>query len=161
MKSDMLMKISGISGESVDAVHKNAIHIDDLTWNIEQSVQIDRGNLGCNGRSNVKEVRITKSIDKASPVLRAQACIGTCYDSAIIIKRKAGSTAPLEYWKLTLKNVIVSGINSHLADGSSADKEVISLSFSEYLEEYTPQNEIGSGLGAVKQGYDIVKNKKL
>ncbi|WP_431310071.1 hypothetical protein, partial [Limnobacter litoralis] len=41
------------------------------------------------------------------------------------------------------------------------DKEVISLSFSEYLEEYTPQNEIGSGLGAVKQGYDIVKNKKL
>lgn len=55
----------------------------------------------------------------------------------------------------------MSGINSHLADGSSTDKEVISLSFSEYLEEYTPQNEIGSGLGAVKQGYDIVKNKKL
>lgn len=65
MKSDMLMKITGISGESVDAVHKNAIHIDDLSWNIEQSVQIDRGSLGCNGRSNVKEVRITKSIDKA------------------------------------------------------------------------------------------------
>ncbi|GLR26978.1 hypothetical protein GCM10007875_20680 [Limnobacter litoralis] len=36
----------------------------------------------------------------------------------------------------------------------------VSLSFSEYTEEYVPQNQIGSGLGAVKQGYNLVANKK-
>ena len=62
---------------------------------------------------------------------------------------------------MTLNNVVISEIQLHLGEGGTPDLETIRLSFSEFIEEYIPQNKIGSGGGAVRQGYSVTKRIKL
>lgn len=160
MKADFFLKLDTVTGESEDFNHKGAIEISTLNWEINQKTNMHSGNGGATGRSSVGDLIITKKLDCSSPVLHTFCCQGMPIISAQIIKRKSGSK-PLEYFRMTLKDVLISAIQIHLGEGESPDVETIHLSFSEFTEEYIPQNNIGSGLATVKHGYNLTKRKKI
>lgn len=160
MKTDFFLKLTGVQGESIDSKHKGEIDILALNWTISQKTNMHIGQGGAIGQSRVGDIVITKLVDRSSPVLHTYCSLGMKMPEAQIVKRKSGTT-PLEYFKISLKEVVISEVQFHLGESGVPDVETVHLSFTEFVEEYTPQSSIGIGDGAVKAGYNMVKRKRI
>lgn len=158
MKADMFLKMLPIKGDSADAKHKDEIELSGLGWSITlpAAPASSRGGMG---RAEIDELVLRKKVDAASPALHAHCCCGTAFAEAVIVKRKSG-LQPLEYFKLTLKEVFISSIELEIG-GDESDDEIIKLRFTEFVEEFVPQKADGSGGGSVKHGYNVTKNTKI
>jgi len=85
-------------------------------------------------------------------------CSGEHFDEAVLVVRKAGKD-PLEYIKITMKNVLVSSISQGGSGGEDRLTENVTLNFAEFKFEYQPQNEKGGKEGGAKiAGWSIAKN---
>lgn len=159
MKADMFLKLAPIKGDSMDAKHKDEIELSGISWAITlpAAPASSRGGMG---RADIEEIVLRKKVDAASPALHAHCCCGTAFAEATIVKRKSG-LVPLEYFKLTLKEVFISSIELEIGGGNDSDDEVIKLRFTEFVEEFVPQKEDGSAGGSVKHGYNAVKGIKI
>jgi type VI secretion system secreted protein Hcp len=159
MKADMFLKLAPIKGNSVDAKHKDEIELSGINWAmaLPAAHASARGSVG---RVEIEELVLRKKVDAASPALHAHCCCGTAFEEAIVVKRKSGQV-PLEYFKLTLKEVLITSIELQMGGGDDSDEEVIKLRFSEFLEEFVPQKADGSGGGSVKHGYNVTKCVKI
>jgi type VI protein secretion system component Hcp len=67
----------------------------------------------------------------------------------------------LEYLKITMTDVIVSGVSLLRGGGNERIREVASLSFSRVTYEYVVQNAQGGSGGTVTAGFDIKGNKEV
>lgn len=162
MKVDMFLKLADIKGEAEDKAHPAAIQIKSMSWDITQGTANHNGRGGSSGRVSVGSVILQKSLDVASPSLRALCCQGMQFPTAAIIRRKAGGVLkPLEYYKLSMKEVLITGLHLVLGEEGQNDLEILSLSFTEFVEEYTPQNAEGLGGAPVKHGFNINRHVRL
>lgn len=159
MKADMFLKLAPIKGDCVDARHKDEIELSGMNWGITLPVA-PASSRGGMGQAEIRELVLRKKVDAASPALHAHCCCGTAFAEAIIVKRKSG-LLPLEYFKMTLKEVFISSIELQIGGVDDSDDEIIKLRFTEFLEEFVPQKQDGSGGGAVKHGYNITKGIKI
>lgn len=160
MSVDMFLKIDDVKGESADDKHKDEIDVLSWSWGMSQSGTTHMGTGGGAGKVAVNDITITKWIDKASPNLMLSCCTGKHYKEAKLIVRKAGEK-PLEYLKLTMKDVLISSVQP---GGSGSDDrlvESLSLNFADYKVEYTPQKADGSGDAVVEAKFNIAKNVKM
>ena len=103
---------------------------------------------------------ITKYLDKASTVLMQKCCSGKHFSSAVLVCRKAGDM-PLEYFKVTMEEVLVSSVSEGGGGGEDMQTENISLNFAKVKVEYTPQDATGAGGGASEAGWNIMANEEL
>ncbi|HEX4919103.1 MAG TPA: type VI secretion system tube protein Hcp [Limnobacter sp.] len=158
MRADIFLKLPAIRGESIDQKHLGEIEIQMVEWTM--SLPANTSGRGGVGRAEVGELILRKQVDSSTPVLHAHCCSGTAMPEAVLVKRKSG-TVPLEYYKLTMKEVLVSHVYYSMGGPSDADHEIFHLRFAEYIEEYTPQNTDGTGAAAVRQGFNLLKNIRL
>ena len=107
-------------------------------------------------------VNVTKLVDRASPDLIAGVATGKHYSSALITFRNAGG-AQLEYYKVTLNDVMLNSITQNNASTLDAVTIVESLSMTaaKFKFEYTPQTAAGKGGPTVTFGYHCAANKRL
>jgi type VI secretion system secreted protein Hcp len=68
---------------------------------------------------------------------------------------------PLEYIKITMKDVLVSSVSTGGGNGDNRITEIITLNFAEYKVEYTPQKKDGSGGAPIVAGWNIVRNVEV
>ncbi len=87
-------------------------------------------------------------------------CNGKHYDKALLTVRKAGEK-PVEYLKITMKEVLVSSYHSGGSGGDDRTTETFSLNFAEFKTEYTPQDPTGKPGAAIEASYNIAKNVKV
>jgi type VI secretion system secreted protein Hcp len=160
MAVDMFLKIDDVKGESRDDKHKDEIDVLAWSWGLSQSGTTHMGPGGGAGKVSVQDLSITKYLDKASPPLILGTCGGKHYKQALLTVRKAGEK-PLEYLKITMKDVLVSSIASHGSGGEDRLTESVSLNFAEFKIEYTPQKADGSGDAAIEAVWNIAKNVKM
>lgn len=160
MAVDMFLKLDDIKGESTDDKHKDEIDVLAWSWGMSQSGTTHTGGGGGAGKVSVNDLSITKYIDKGSPTLMISCCNGKHFKEALLTVRKAGEN-PLEYLKLTMKEVIVSSISTGGSGGEDRLTENVMLNFASFKTEYTPQKEDGSGDAAVEGGWNIASNVKL
>jgi type VI secretion system secreted protein Hcp len=113
MPADLFLKLGNVKGESVDAKHAGEMELLSARWGMQLAVTANGGVLAPAGRAEVKASRVEKRVDRASPTLHAQTCIGQLYDTMVLTKRKSG-LVPLEYLRITFKDVIVSDIDISL-----------------------------------------------
>jgi len=159
MAVDMFLKMDNVKGESQDATHKDAIQILAWSWGMQQNGTMQHGTGGGAGKASVQDLSITKYIDSSTHALMDACCTGKHFDQAQIIVRKAGEK-PLEYLKITLKNVLVSSLSTGGSGGEDRLTENISLNFAEFKTEYFPQNAKGGAGGALSATYNMAKNSK-
>jgi len=158
MAVDMFMKISTIKGESSDKTHKQEIDVLAWSWGMSQSGTFHTGGGGGSGKVSVNDLSFTKYIDSSTNALMLGSCSGEHFDEAVLVVRKAGKD-PLEYIKITMKNVLVSSINQGGSGGEDRLTENVTLNFAEFKFEYQPQNEKGGKEGGAKiAGWSIAKN---
>ncbi len=160
MAVDMFLKLGDVKGESVDDKHKDEIDVLAWSWGLSQSGTTHTGSGGGAGKVNVQDVSLTKWVDKASPNLVLGCSIGKHYPEALLTVRKAGEK-PLEYIKLTMKDVLVSSVSTGGSHGEDRLTENVTLNFAEYKMEYAPQKADGSGDAAVTAAFHIAKNVKI
>jgi len=160
MAVDMFIKIGDLKGESVDDKHKGEIDVLAWSWGMSQSGNTHVAAGGGAGKVNVQDLSFTKYLDKASPNLMQYCCNGKHFADALLTVRKAGEN-PLEYLKITLKDLIIAAVTTGGSGGEDRLTENVTLNFAEFKVEYTPQKKDGSGDAAVTVGWNIAENKKV
>jgi type VI secretion system secreted protein Hcp len=97
----------------------------------------------------MRELRITKRLDKASTPLMAALRTNEPITEATLTLRKIGES-PLEYFTIKIENGRVTSIEIEAGDASGSPTlvERVSLSFQKISVQYTPQAPDGSAQGA-------------
>lgn len=159
MAQDIFLKINGIDGESQDTSHKNEIEVLKWNWNIHQESTMHAGSGGGAGKATVEDLTFDHFVDRASPNLMKYCLTGKHINEAVLVVRKAGGN-PLEYLKLTMSDVIVTGVAPSGTNDDHGMRETVNLSFAKVKQEYVVQNQQGGSGGAVTASYDIKGNKE-
>ena len=125
---DIFLKIQGVEGESQDSAHANEIDVLAWAWGMSQSGTMHLGGGGGAGLPNFQDLSITKYVDKSTPKLMTAIGAGNHYNSAELVVRKAGASA-LEYYTLTMTDVLVTSLTTGGSGGEDRLTENISLNF--------------------------------
>lgn len=158
MAIDMFLKIEGVEGESTDKSHKGEIDILSWSWGMSQSGTTHMGGGGGSGKVSVQDLSLTKYVDASTHALMLGCCKGTHFDQAVFTVRKAGD-APLEYIKLTLREVIVSDLSTGGSGSEDRLTETLKLNFAEFKFEYQTQSTKGGKQGGAKiAAWNIAEN---
>jgi len=160
MAVDMFLNIDGIEGEAMDASHTGEIDVIAFSWGMTQSGSAQIAGGGGAGKVNVQDMSITKYLDTASTVLMQKCCSGKHFPSAILTCRKAGDT-PVEFFKVTMEEVLVTSVSEGGGGGEDRQTENISLNFAKVKVEYTPQEADGAAGAASELGWNILTNEEM
>lgn len=150
---DMFLAVKGaksgkIVGESSDAgKHKDEIEVMAWSWGMQGKSAVGGGL--ATGKATIRELRITKRVDKSSTALMAALRHNELITEATLTLRKAGKT-PLEYLTIKIENGRVMSIDLDAGDqsGGAGLFEKVSFSFNKIKVEYTPQGADGGPQGA-------------
>lgn len=158
MATDTFLKITGVTGESADAAHEDEIDVISWNWGMSQTGTTHGGRGAGGGKVSVEDITVMKFVDKATPVCIQNCCGGKHFEEAVLVVRKAGGEEPLEYLKITMKKVLVTHISTGGSGGEDRITETLTLNFAEFLVEYVPQLDDGSGDAAVEVEFNIAQN---
>ena len=106
MAVDILLEISGVDGESQIQGYEDKIDILSWSWGATNSGDMHTGGGGGSGKVDVHDLALTKYVDKASTNLLKNCCSGKHFDYALLIVRKSGGDAPVEYLKLKMEMML-------------------------------------------------------
>ena len=151
MAVDMYLKLGDIKGESLAKGHTDEIEVLSWAWGCAQTGSTHMGTGGGTGTASVSDITINKYVDKSSPTILQSCCQGTHLPEAVLTLRKAGGNSAVEYLKITLKEVLVSG-HMFSAGGSEQVAEQITLNFAQFNMEYQPQDNTGAKKGGAVTG---------
>src|SRR6516165_10251553 len=161
MAVDMFLELESVKGESVDHKMKSKHAMDVLAWSwgLSNTGTFHQGTGGGAGKANFQDISVTKYIDLASPNLMLFCANGKHVSKGNITVRKAGES-PLEYLKITLKNILVTSYSTGGSSGEERLTENVSLNFAEVKVEYAQQTEAGGKAGTNDFGWNIQQNAK-
>ena len=149
---DMFLSVSGaksgqIAGEAQDQKHKNEIEVLGWSWGMQGKTSLGGGL--ATGKATIRELRITKRLDKSSTALMSALRTNELIKKAVLTLRKVGQN-PLEYFKITIEDGRVSALDIEAGDASNSPTlvERVAFSFNKISVEYTPQGNDGQPLGS-------------
>jgi type VI secretion system secreted protein Hcp len=159
MAVDMFLKLDGVTGESKDKVHTKEIDVLAWSWGMSNSGSAHVGGGAGAGKVNVQDLSFTKYADSSSPKLMLNCCNGTHFANGLLTVRKAGGN-PLEYIKIKMETVLITGIVSGGSGTEDRLTENVSLNFAKVNVDYTPQKADGTADTPIPFGWDIAANSK-
>lgn len=98
---------NNIVGESQDDKHRDWIDILSWDWGMVQSGTTHQGGGGGGGKVDVRDITISKYVDKATHDLIARCCSGEHIKSGQLVVRKSGGQAPVDYLKIDMEDIII------------------------------------------------------
>jgi type VI secretion system secreted protein Hcp len=147
---DMFLSVKGakhgaITGEAQDDKHKNEIEVLAWSWGMQGKVSLGGG--VATGKATIRELRITKKVDKASTALMSALRSNEPIKEAVLTIRKAGKK-PLEYLIIKIEEGRVVSLDIE-TDTSLPPSlvERLTFSFNKITVEYTPQGPDGNPQG--------------
>jgi type VI secretion system secreted protein Hcp len=161
-QADIILKVDGITGESLDDKHKGEIQLDSFAWDAENSTTIGSATGGAGaGKVRFGAFSCKKRYDKSSPPLFTYLSGGTHFKEVKLTVRKAGG-GQQEYliWKLGTVFLTKVAMSSDATDPGIV-YESLHMVFAKMAMEYREQRADGSLGPSVKQGWDQVANKKI
>lgn len=161
MAQDIHIKIDSISGMSEHKDFAGQIMCESFSWGMTQTTNFGSSTGGGAGRVNMGDLTFVHKVDKASPKLMIACCTGQHLKDAVLTCRKAGGASPVDFFKITLTDVIVSSVQPSGSNQDDTPTEVVSLAFAEYKVEYQEQDNKGAKKGGpVISGFSVQKNSK-
>lgn len=161
MAVDIHIKIDSIEGMSEVKGFEKQIQIESFGWGMSQATSFKASAGGGAGKVNMQDLSFTHYVDRASPKLMEACCTGKHIKDAVLVCRKAGGDSAVDFFKLTLTDVIVSSV-SPSGTGADTPMESVTLAFAKFEVEYQEQDNKGAKKGgAVKAGFDVQKNVKV
>ncbi|QEW05718.1 Hcp family type VI secretion system effector [Nitrincola iocasae] len=155
------LKIDGVEGDVTESTHTNWVECDSMSWNVSRALSTKPGQ-GKDREStspSIGEIALVTKMDKSSPVLFSEACVGQG-KTALIHMVQTSPNGIETYMEYTLTNALVSEY-SVSADRINRPLESIKLNFTKIEMRYTPWDESHRPEGSVPAGYDIALGIKL
>jgi type VI secretion system secreted protein Hcp len=139
-------KSGAIAGEAQDAKHKNEIEVLAWSWGMQGRPTLAGG--GASGKATIRELRITKKVDKASTALMSALRTNEPIKEALLTLRKVGKS-PLEYFTIKIEDGRVMSVDIEAGDtaGNPTLVERVTFSFNKITVSYTPQGPDGHARG--------------
>jgi len=136
-------KFGKIRGEAHDEKHEHEIEVFAWSWGMQGKASLGGG--GASGKATMRELRITKRVDKASTALMAAVRNNEAIKEAVLTVRKMGKT-PLEYLTIKIEDGRVLSIDVEAGDAANNPVllERVAFSFNRITVAYTPQAADGS-----------------
>ncbi len=160
MATDFFLFLQNVDGESRDVTYEKQIHMHDFHWGLQQSGSTHTGTGSGAGRVAVQDISFTMDYDKSVPVLMGFCCSGEHIEKGEMTARKAGGDKPVDFFKITLEDILISSVNiSGSGHGDDALSVSVSLNFGKFTSHYKVQDQKGVAKETVKQGWDIPANK--
>jgi len=169
--ADMFLKLEGIHGESLDAVHHGGIEIVEFNWGLTNAASYALTQQEAANNAKVDSVTVTKYFDKSSVWLAKFCATGHHIPEGKIICRKntgqkneRDAHTKLDYLVVVLKKVMVTNIKwagKEATAGAVGAAETITLSFSQFKLHYTEQTSEGQKGGGHDFGFDVSTHKEI
>jgi len=159
MALDMFIRIDGLAGESLDKTHRGEIDVLAWRWGISNAGSAHTGGGAGSGKADVHDLSFTKWVDKSTPDLLLSACSGRHWNEARLTVRKSGET-PLEYLVITLREVLVTSVDT---GGSGKDDrlvETVTLNFAAVAVDYVEQTAKGGAGAKPSMHWNVAENAK-
>jgi len=147
MPLDMFLDLGPVKGESQDKVHAGKIDILAWSWGVSNSGPPRSGGGGGSSKASFQDIAITKLIDLSSTELLKSVSLGTHFPEAKIIVRKAGGNSKLEYYSITMKDVMVTSYQTAGSEGGDQLTESVTLAFASFEVTYHAVNAKGRPAG--------------
>ena len=158
MAEQYFLKIDGIEGESQDEQHKGEIEL--VTWSFggTASGTLQTAGSASVGKFTAQNFQFTAKVSKASPILFLACTTGKRAGKVTLTGRKAaGEKRPMDYYTITLSDVMVSSYQENGATGAEGVVEQVSCIFAKIQVQYRPMNADGSLGAPVSATYDVKK----
>ena len=159
MAVDIFMKLDPLKGESKDAKHKDEIDVISWSWGLTQAATWHSGSGGGAGKVSVHDLNFTHHVDTASTDLMKACATGKHLAKGVLTVRKAGEH-PLEFLKITLEDILVTGVQTGGSGHDEVYTENVTLNFAKFKVEYTPQTEKGAGGVTTEVKWNIAANSE-
>ena len=151
---------NNIVGESQDDKHRDWIDILSWDWGMVQSGTTHQGGGGGGGKVDVRDITISKYVDKATHDLIARCCSGAHIKRGQLVVRKSGGQAPVDYLKIDMEDIIISTYNTGGSkDGLDRVQETLTLNMRRFQVTYTFQEQSGAAGPESMAGWEIAENK--
>ena len=136
--SDYLLKISGIDGEHTTNGHTNEI----------AAVSFSLGITNSGGTPIFTNLKVTKILDKSSPLLVLNCAQGTLISNATLTLRDQTPTQ-VEYYKIILTNVIITSVTTSGNNSDPRPTETVTFTFQSIEWDYQQVDSTGNPVGSV------------
>ena len=163
MAFDAFLKIDGVPGESQDEKHKDWIEILSYSFGASQMSSGSRSSGGAASaeRVNIADFSIVKALDKASPLIFKNTCMGNHIPSVVLeLCRATGDKA--KYMEYKMADVLVSSVRpgGSAQGGESLPLEEVSFNAGRIdLTYVATDHKTGKGAGNVTAWWSQVENK--
>jgi type VI secretion system secreted protein Hcp len=162
MTTDTFIKIGDIKGESRDRYHKDEIEV--LSWGWGLSIPAGASSAGGGarpGKANFQDLSFTHLVDMASPKLMLACASGKHYPEAKLSVCRPGPKASVDFILISMREVLVTGVQSTGAHGQEGPAEQVTLNFAQVDFEYVAQKPDGSPDAGVHFRWDLKKNTAI
>jgi type VI secretion system secreted protein Hcp len=120
------------------------------------------GGGGGAGKVDIRDLSLTKYVDKATPNLMMHCSNGKHIDKVTLTVRKAGGESQIDYLVITLEEVLVTALDTGGSGPVDRLTENVTLNFAQVRVDYQPQKADGTKDGGlIKYGWNIRNNVKL
>jgi type VI secretion system secreted protein Hcp len=121
----MFLKLEGVKGESSDKWHAGDFEISSFSFGAGNAQA--HGGGGGAGKTTFSSFTITKTLDKASPLLQKAALTGQHYKEAVIYFGRKASKGQSDYLEVKLDDVLISSYQTggHGGGGGVTEKLVL------------------------------------
>lgn len=157
------MKIDGIDGNVTAKGYEKWIELDSLNFGVQRNINTKPGNVTDREatKPTVNELTVNKAMDKTSPNLFVEACVGKAKSKVEIhVCQTSDRISP--YMQYTLSNVLISNYQVSAVNkaDNAAPMETANLNFDKIEMKYTPYDEKHNALSPIPAAYDLSSGTK-
>jgi type VI secretion system secreted protein Hcp len=157
---DAFLKLGDVKGGSTDAAHKDEIVVREYSFGVSNPSSVGSASGGAGaGKASFSDLTFTTPLSAASPKLLLACASGAHYDTAVLTLRRSG-TKPAEFFKITLKTVLVSSYQDAGASSDDTPTDSITLAFGAIrIDVFTQNPSGGTAPPPSSAGWDRTKNQ--
>lgn len=153
------LKIDSMLGESVDAKHPQWIEVESFSFSGSTQVDLSSGKLSVS-KPVLSPITITKRLDRSSGPLFLKCVKGEPASTVTLnVTRTVASGSQGVYYRIILRDVIISGISTEAADDSMPPQERLSLTYSSIEIQYSYMDSKGALVSDTPVTYNQVTGK--
>lgn len=158
------MRVQGIEGNVTAKGHEKWIELNSLDFAASRNIQTRTGKTSDREATlpTVGEVVVSLDMNKASPNLFSEACVGKAKTVKIDVCQ-TGTENAKPYLEYTLNNVLFSSYEVRINNNDShgAPEEVLTLNFDKIEMKYIPFDEKNNPQSPIPTGYDLTTGTKV
>jgi len=153
------LHVEGLEGDVTAAGHEGWIECLSMQWGIGRAISTPTGSSQERESSapSVSEVSIAKNMDKCTPKLFEQACVGTSKLVKIDLVQTGDQLDT--YMSYELENSLISGYS--VSTGGDRPSENVSFNFTKLVMKYVPYDNLHNAGSPIPAGYDVSLGKKV